>query len=255
MTTFSDHEISKNMKAGKLVIDGSTDQLGPASYELRMGTVYYDLTESDDPIDVNKFGTVLIKPGHRVVLITLEKLEIPNNVIARIVSKGSFFSLGLSAVCTYADPGFDGHIGIVTHNISNKYIEIPIGQSIAKVDFSKLDASVAKPYKGQHGFHTKVWPVRHDLQKEYSEVAHDDRVQSEKEEALKLLPYSTNVLLKRLEKKQRVSDRIIILVVILNAMAFVAVYYTDIDALTAMFSNLFVSLVAGIILTFWKFED
>jgi len=176
-------------------------------------------------------------------------------LIARIVSKGSFFSLGLSAVCTYADPGFDGHIGIVTHNISDKYIEIPIGQSIAKVDFSTLNESVANPYKGQHGFHTKIWPVRHDLQKEYSEIANDSRVQSEKEEALKLLPYSTKVLLNRLEKKQRISDRIIIAVVILNALAFIAVYYTDVDALTAMFSNLFVSLLAGIILTFWKFED
>jgi dCTP deaminase len=59
------------------------------------------------------------QPGHRVVLITHEELEIPPNIIARIINKGSLFSIGLSPVCTYADPGFTGNLGVVTPNTSS----------------------------------------------------------------------------------------------------------------------------------------
>ncbi len=56
-----------------------------------MGNIYYDLTEADRRIDASASGTILIKPGHRVVLITLEELVVPNDIIARVVSKGSLF--------------------------------------------------------------------------------------------------------------------------------------------------------------------
>ena len=112
-----------------------------------MGHVYYDLTEADRRIEVGDSDKILIKPGHRVVLITLEELVVPPDIIARVVSKGSLFSIGLSPVCTYADPGFHGNLGIVTQNISDKYIELPIGEPIAKVDFSKLKKRLIDPIK------------------------------------------------------------------------------------------------------------
>lgn len=73
-----------------------------------MGNVYYDLTEGDQPIAIAAGQDILIKPGHRVVLITHEELAVPDDVLARVVSKGSLFSIGLSTVATYADPGSPG---------------------------------------------------------------------------------------------------------------------------------------------------
>jgi dCTP deaminase len=88
MPTLSDSTIRNRISNGELVHNGVMSQVGPACYELRMGDVYYDLTESDRPIDAKPHGNALIKPGHRVVLITMEKLLVPNNLIARITSKG-----------------------------------------------------------------------------------------------------------------------------------------------------------------------
>src|SRR6185369_4345967 len=119
MTTLTDNEIAVEMNAGRLVKNGNTNQLAGACYVLRLGNIYYDLTESDKPIPVKQGESVLIKPGHRVVLITLEELELPADIFARVVSKGSLFSIGLSPVATYADPGFQGNLGIVTQNISD----------------------------------------------------------------------------------------------------------------------------------------
>lgn len=116
MTTLNDIEIIDQMALGNLVKNGDVGQVAGACYELRLGSVYYDLTESDQPIQVTRGQDILIKPGHRVVLITREELAVPDNVLTRIVSKGSLFSIGLSPVATYADPGFSGNIGIVTQN-------------------------------------------------------------------------------------------------------------------------------------------
>lgn len=143
--TLTDSDISDAIANGKLVLNASNERLGPACYELRMGQIYYDLTENERRIDVGSSGTILIKPGHRVVLITLERLAIPADVIARVASKGSLFSIGLTPVCTYADPGFEGNLGVVTQNTSDKYIELPVGEPIAKVDFTRLLKEVSRP--------------------------------------------------------------------------------------------------------------
>ena len=58
----TDAEIEEARAAGQLVRNGETAQLGPACYELRMGRIYYDLTEGARRFDVGEGGKVLIKP-------------------------------------------------------------------------------------------------------------------------------------------------------------------------------------------------
>ncbi|WP_051345942.1 hypothetical protein [Bradyrhizobium sp. th.b2] len=176
MKTLADHEIADAIARNELVLDADLQGCKGACYELRMGDVYYDLTEDEKRWSVAPGGDVLIKPGHRVVLITHERLALNDRVFARIVSKGSLFSVGLSAVATYADPGFNGRIGIVTQNISDKYIVLPLLEPIAKVDFTILETASSNPYKGQHGFETKIWPIQKHLQKTREELAGDPRL-------------------------------------------------------------------------------
>jgi deoxycytidine triphosphate deaminase len=176
MKVLADHEIADAIARKELVLDADPEGCKGACYELRMGDVYYDLTEDEKRYPVPSGGDVLIKPGHRVVLITHERLALNDKVFARIVSKGSLFSIGLSAVATYADPGFHGRIGIVTQNISDKYIVLPLLEPIAKVDFTILETSASHPYRGQHGYETKMWPVQKQLQKTREELAGDPRL-------------------------------------------------------------------------------
>ncbi len=247
MTTLTDHEISAGIAANTLVLGGIPARLGPASYELRMGTVYYDLTESARRIEVSPGETILIKPGHHVVLITSEQLMVPNDMIARIVSKGSLFSIGLSPVSTYGDPGFIGNLGIVTQNISDKYIEIPIGEPIAKVDFSKLSGPVDHPYTGQHGYQTEIWPIKTHLQKTYDQVCSDPRVESEKTEAYKLLPQATAEMLRRMERRQLTIDVVIFGALAANAVFLLAAQYGYMGMVAAIATNLASSAIAAFI--------
>jgi dCTP deaminase len=248
MTTLSDADIEQYIANGNLVRGGSNAQIGPACYELRMGGVYYDLTEGDRRIDATATGTILIKPGHRVVLITMEELVIPHNFIARVSSKGSLFSIGLTPVSTYADPGFSGNLGIVTQNQSDKFIEIPIGEPIAKVDFSLLSNPSRQPYRGQHGFQTQVWPIKRHLQKTYADLQGDSRVESEVAESYKILPRAVANVLKRVQSKQRIVDWAIFVAVLMNALVLAAVSTNFFDTAISLVINLISSAVVGLML-------
>ena len=86
------------------------------------------------------------------------------------------FSIGILPVNTYADPGFSGHLGIVMHNLLNSYIKINPGDPIAKIEFSCLNDAVSKPYEGQHGYQTEIWPLRTDMILDSHEEQEDHRI-------------------------------------------------------------------------------
>ncbi|QIB52409.1 hypothetical protein [Pseudomonas sp. OIL-1] len=255
MTTLADTEIGARMDSGSLIVKGSRNQIGPACYELRMGNVYYDLTESDSPIELpTKRGSrqVLIKPGHRVVLITQEELAIPNDVIARVSSKGSLFSIGLTPVSTYADPGFRGNLGIVTQNTSDKYITLPIGEPIAKIDFSLLASEAKTPYSGQHGFQTRIWPIRHQLVKSYKEIKDDPRVESEEAESYKILPDAMVTVLREIQHRQRWINICLLLTILINSLSLAAVVKDFVEIAVALAINLISAMLVPVVMALSK---
>lgn len=224
---------------------GEQAQIAGASYELRLGNVYYDLTEGDQPIQLQAGEKVMIKPGHRVVLITHEELLVPDDILVRVVSKGSLFSVGLSPVATYADPGFNGNLGLVTQNVSDKYIVLPPLEPIAKADFTKLSGTAERPYRGQHGFRTEIWPIKHQLQKKHADVAGDSRVKTEKEEAYMLLPTATRDVLRTLEFRQRWIDVALGVAIVLNALSVLLITTKLINAVVGLTLNLLASAIAA----------
>lgn len=223
MSTLSNIEIETEIESGRLLIGADVTMVEGSSYQLRLGNVYYDLSEGGKRFELPEGQKILIKPGHRVVLITAEELSVPTNQVARVVSKGSLFSIGLSPVATYADPGFSGNLGLVTHNLSDKYVELPQGEPIAKVEFNLLSSTTTKPYKGQHGFQTGMWPIKEQLQKTYDDVKDDGRVFSEAAEALALLPNATRVIIQRLESTLLWTVVALFLAIGINAVTLVLI--------------------------------
>jgi dCTP deaminase len=250
----TDAEITAEMAAGRLLRNAEAAQVGPACYELRMGRIYYDLTEAAQRFEMVEGRKVLIKPGHRVVLITQEELIVPPDMIARIISKGSLFSIGLSPVCTFADPGFQGNLGIVTQNISDKYIEVPVGESIAKADFSRLSKPVSHPYQGQHGFQTQIWPIKYHLQKTYSEIKNDARVGSEKEESYRLLPKIASDFLREMERRQRIVDSSIMVAVLFNAVLLAFISTSFVGTMVGIGGNLVAAAIVALISLNWRWR-
>jgi dCTP deaminase len=131
-------------------------------YELRVGkTAWYTYRRNPEyrKVSIEDQGGVHLFPNAYVTIMTMEELEIPKDCVARIMTKGQLFSLGIAAVNTYADPGFSGPLGITLMNHSNRNIFIPIGEPIAKIEFVKLNRAVKDPYKGPHLKAGRLWPI------------------------------------------------------------------------------------------------
>lgn len=161
--TLNDTEITNAVNNNELIIeDFSQDNVKQACYELRAGNIYFDLSTGGTRHEISNNDIILFKPHQTIVVITKEKFSLPNDILARFLLKGSLFSVGFAPVNTYADPGFYGHMGIVMNNTSNNYLKITCGMAIAKVEFERLKNPVERPYHGQHGFETGIWPLRND---------------------------------------------------------------------------------------------
>ncbi len=190
--TLSDREIEDLCSKGDLIVDNySKKNVHQSCYELRASHTYYDIADNNKKYSLSNNEFILIKPRQLVVVITMETISLPTDVLARILTKGKLFSIGLLPVNTYADPGFYGNLGIVFHNCSNNYLKISPGESIAKMEFSRLMVPVEKPYRGQHGYQTNIWTIPEDMILSDKEILKDSRIKTPAEEII--LSYGPNI--------------------------------------------------------------
>jgi dCTP deaminase len=176
----TDEDIIAEAGRGRLIAAGfEPANVQQACYELRAGNVYYDISGGKRRIQLSRPDDfILLKPHQLAVVITMESLLIPADVIGRILMKGKLFSLGLQPINTYADPGFRGRLGIVIYNASPRFIKINQGDAIAKIEFDRLPTAVARPYSGQHGYQTEIWPIPDHMILSEEEVRDDPRLGS-----------------------------------------------------------------------------
>lgn len=180
--------------------------------------------------------------------MTKEFLEMPDNILGRILTKGKLFSVGLLPVNTYADPGFSGKLGIVFYNVSNNYLKIEVGTAIAKIEFSKLQQSVEKPYKGQHGYQTKIWPIPEDIILTQDEINNDSRIKTPQDEIERSYGASVSKVIQRVFGFERylilASITYFIFSMILIALSSGTDWLTPIaGAITGVASNLIFAVI------------
>jgi len=250
--TLNDKQIIEMCNKSQLITKNFSDsQVKQACYELRAGNIYYDLTEGRIRYELKEGQEILIKPRHMTVIITYEVLNVPHDVVGRILSKGAFFSLGLTPVNTYADPGFSGNLGIVTFNNSNNYIRIPTGVGIAKIEFSRMKYPVEKPYSGQHGFETSIWPIRDDLIASPKQLCNDERIKDEIDELIIQQGEAYGNVIRRVFRYER---RLLIFAssfLVINALLLWTLQGTKILATAATVSIGILTNLATAVIVFW----
>lgn len=183
--TLTDDRIEKLCEKGILIAQHyKKENIVQACYELTASSIYYDVNDNFKRIDIVEDGYdyILIKPKQSVVIITQEELNVPPDIIGRVLTKGKLFSIGLSPVNTYADPGFKGNLGIVLYNNSINYLKLKAGSSVAKIEFSALQEEVSNPYSGQHGYKTSIWPIPVEYSLTKEEEDKDLRIRSAADE-------------------------------------------------------------------------
>lgn len=104
-----------------------------------------DLTELLTVADDEPF---VLHPGEFVLGQTLEWVELPDDLVARLEGKSSLGRLGLLIHSTagYVDPGWKGKLTLELSNVANLPISLHYGMKIGQISFLRMSSPVERPY-------------------------------------------------------------------------------------------------------------
>jgi dCTP deaminase len=158
----SDRTIREQIEAGRIVIDPfDPDCVQPSSVDLHVDAEFrvfrnnrypfidvkqaQDLTEL---VEVKPDEAFILHPGEFVLGSTLERVAIPDDLVARLEGKSSLGRLGLLIHSTagYVDPGWDGYLTLELSNVANLPITIYPGMKIGQISFFQLTTPAETPY-------------------------------------------------------------------------------------------------------------
>ena len=174
----SDRTIRAEIEAGRIQIDPYDEGLiQPSSVDVRVDRQfrvfhngrypYIDvrqpmegLTELVEPKAGEPF---ILHPGEFVLGQTLERVTLPDDLVARLEGKSSLGRLGLLIHSTagFVDSGFSGNLTLELSNVANLPITIYQGMPIGQISFMRMDGPVERPYgRGRTAASTRARPSR-----------------------------------------------------------------------------------------------
>jgi dCTP deaminase len=171
MSVLSDRTIKEELEAGRLGIEPlDAGAIQPASVDLRLdrwfrvfrstARPFVDVREPVDDltevVEVKDGEPFIIQPASFCLGSTVEKITLPDDIVARVDGKSSLGRLGLlvHATAGYVDPGWTGCLTLELSNQSQMPIALYYGMRIAQVSFLKLTTPVDRPY-GSAGLGSK----------------------------------------------------------------------------------------------------
>ncbi len=171
----SDRDIRAEIAAGRIVIDPFIPEaVQPSSVDLHLDRrfrvfrnsrypfidVRADQPELTELVEIGGDDPFILHPGEFVLGSTLERVELPNDLVARLEGKSSLGRLGLLIHSTagYVDPGWEGNLTLELSNVANLPITLYDGMKIGQISFQRLsspaevaygEASIGSKYRGQ----------------------------------------------------------------------------------------------------------
>ena len=163
----SDRDIKKYLKVGKIKITPMPDvkiALGACSLDLRLGDTFRIFQHSRFPyfdpqdkkysgevtsiIKVEKGEPFILQPGDFVLSTTIESLELPDDLLARLEGRSSLGRLGIVVHSTASvfEPGWRGKVVMEMGNSGRMPVALYPGMRICALTFETLSSPVDVPY-------------------------------------------------------------------------------------------------------------
>jgi dCTP deaminase len=159
----SDRTIRAEIDAGRVIIDPFDPGLvQPSSIDVRVDRrfrvfhnaryPYIDVRQKMDDlteaVEVEGDRPFILHPGEFVLGQTLERVTLPDDLVARLEGKSSLGRLGLLIHSTagFVDSGFSGNLTLELSNVANLPITIYYGMPIGQISFMRMDGPVERPY-------------------------------------------------------------------------------------------------------------
>ena len=113
---------------------------------------YIDVKEPQEEltelVEIDDERPFILHPGEFVLGSTLERITLPDDLVARLEGKSSLGRLGLLIHSTagFIDPGWDGHVTLELSNVANLPITIYYAMKIGQLSFVQLTEPAETPY-------------------------------------------------------------------------------------------------------------
>src|ERR1700751_836997 len=173
----SDATIARLLAEGLIEIDPyDASLLQPSSVDVRVDRFFrvfhnnrypfidvkVEQAELTELVEVEEEHPFVLHPGEFVLGSTLERIKLPDDLVARLEGKSALGRLGvlIHSTAGFIDPGWDGHVPLELANLSNLPITIYPGMKIGQISFMQMTEPAATPYganpigskyKGQKG--------------------------------------------------------------------------------------------------------
>ncbi|MBA3329786.1 MAG: dCTP deaminase [Actinobacteria bacterium] len=173
----ADRTIARELLAGRIEIEPYDEtQLQPSSVDVRVDRYFrvfhnarYPFIDVKEPqeeltelVEIDGETPFILHPGEFVLGSTLERVRLPDDLVARLEGKSSLGRLGLLIHSTagFIDPGWDGHVTLELSNVANLPITIYYGMKIGQISFVRMtepalapygSAALGSKYQGQRG--------------------------------------------------------------------------------------------------------
>ena len=163
----SDRDLRDRLERGHIKIDPPLDadiQIQPASIDLRLGRDFqtFNFTQQAliDPMDPDSFAQsttqvhlaenerFIVHPGEFILATTLERVEVPTDLVARLEGRSSIGRLGIVIHSTagYIDPGFQGTITLEITNLGRLAVALYPRMRICQIAFEQMSSPVSESY-------------------------------------------------------------------------------------------------------------
>jgi dCTP deaminase len=159
----SDATIARCLAEGRIEIDPyDASLLQPSSVDVRVdrffrvfhnnrypyNDVKVEQAELTELVEIDEERPFILHPGEFVLGSTLERVRLPDDLVARLDGKSSLGRLGLLIHSTagFIDPGWDGHVTLELSNVANLPITIYHEMKIGQISFMQLTEATSTPY-------------------------------------------------------------------------------------------------------------
>ncbi len=159
----ADRTIRRLLDEGRIGIDPYDESLvQPSSVDVRVDRyfrvfhnnryAFIDVREPQEEltelVEIEDDRAFVLHPGEFVLGSTLERVTLPDDLVARLEGKSSLGRLGLLIHSTagFIDPGWDGHVTLELSNVANLPITIYYGMKIGQLSFVQMTEPAETPY-------------------------------------------------------------------------------------------------------------
>lgn len=159
----SDRTIKDELASGRIVIEPLDEScIQPSSVDLHidgsfrvfrnhtMGIIDVKTNTEDltELVEIPDDGVFILHPGEFVLGTTLERVALPDDLVARLEGKSSLGRLGLLIHSTagFVDAGWDGQLTLELSNVASLPITLYPRMKIGQISFIQMTTPADHPY-------------------------------------------------------------------------------------------------------------